>query len=244
MNQLIGEINKIIPGARLVGGSVRDYLLGMDPHDFDFCTQHKPDEIELLVKSSGKRTYTAGRRFGTIGFRHDGKFIEVTTYRNEVYDKKRQPDVEFISSIEEDLSRRDFTMNAIAYDGQDYIDPFNGVDDIDARIIRAVGDPTRRFKEDPLRMLRAVRFLAQLDFKIEEKTYRSIKKNANLILSISKERWMQELDKMLVSDNVAKGLSVLADSGLLKFIIPELALQIGYGQNCDCQELDLFEHTI
>lgn len=244
MEQLIKEVNEIIPHASLVGGSVRDEILGIEPHDFDFCTPYLPDEIEALVKKSGKRAFVTGKRFGTIGFKHDGKFIEVTTYRSEVYGKTRKPDVEYVDSLEEDLSRRDFTMNAIAYDGRNYIDPYGGRMDIGNGIVRAVGIPTHRFKEDPLRILRAARFAAQCNFNVEEKTLAAMKKNANSILRVSKERWMQELDKLLVAEYAAKGLTVLAQTGVLKFILPEIALQIAYNQNSDYHDFDLFQHTV
>lgn len=244
MQELIKDINEILPGSSLVGGSVRDMLMREEPHDYDFSTPLLPDAIEGLVKAAGKRAFITGKRFGTIGFKHDGKFIEVTTYRSEMYDKTRKPTVEYVGSIEQDLARRDFTINAIAYDGVKYTDPFGGRSDIENKTIRAVGVPTHRFKEDPLRMLRAARFAAQLDFTIEEKTFRSMKKNANSIIRVSKERWMQELDTLLISNNPQKGMYVLADTGLLKFILPELALQIAYDQNSDYHEKYLFDHTL
>lgn len=237
-------IDEIISPVYLVGGSVRDKLLGREPHDHDFATPLLPDEIETKVKEAGKRAFITGKRFGTIGFKHEGDFIEVTTFRSERYGKTRKPEVEFVTSINEDLARRDFTINAIALRGTKYIDPFNGKDDIEHRVIKAVGNPSERFNEDPLRLLRAARFAAQLDFTIEPVTYKSMTKNAHKVMSVSRERWMQELDKLLLADGVTWGLRVLAETDLLKFILPELRIQIGYDQNSDYHELDLWEHTL
>lgn len=203
-------IEDIISPSYLVGGSVRDKLLGREPHDYDFATPMLPDDIESKVKEAGKRAFITGKRFGTIGFKHDGDFVEVTTFRSERYGKTRKPEVEFVTSINEDLSRRDFTINAIALRGTKYIDPFDGRKDLEDRIIKAVGNPSERFNEDPLRMLRAARFASQLGFTIESKTLASIKKNAHKILGVSRERWIQELDKLLLGDHVANGLRVLA----------------------------------
>jgi putative nucleotidyltransferase with HDIG domain len=237
------NIEEILSPAYIVGGSVRDKLLDRDPHDYDFTTPLLPDDIETAIKKSGRRAYTTGKRFGTIGFNHQGKFIEVTTFRSEKYNSNRKPDVEFVTSIDTDLSRRDFTMNAIALRNNRYIDPFGGRNDINNRIIRSVGNPTLRFTEDPLRMLRAARFVGQLGFTIEESTLISMKKNAYKVMEVSRERWMQELDKLLVSDNVVSGLDVLMETDLLRFLLPELRIQYGYNQNSDYHELTLWEHT-
>lgn len=237
-------IDDIIPVNYLVGGSVRDKLLGKEPKDWDYCTPMLPDEIEAAVKLAGKRAFVTGKRFGTIGFKHDDKFIEVTTFRTEVYGKTRKPEVEYVDSITDDLSRRDFTINAIAEGGGKLIDPFGGRKDLEAKIIRAVGNPTIRFKEDPLRMLRAARFVSQLGFEVEDKTFNSIKKNAHKILNVSKERWMQELDKLLVGDNTGQAIRFLYETDLIKFMLPEMRLQWEYDQNSDYHELSLLEHSI
>ena len=244
MNELVEKVEQIIDPAYLVGGPVRDTLLGRKPKDFDFASPLVPDEIEQHVKAAGKRAYITGKRFGTVGFTVNGQFVEVTTFRSETYGKTRKPEVEFVGSINEDLSRRDFTINAIAQRKGKLIDPFDGQEDLSSRVIRAVGNPSVRFNEDPLRMLRAARFVAQLDFSIEEKTLASIRKNAHKVMNVSKERWIQELDKLLIADNATKGLQVLADSDLLKFVLPELRLQVGYDQNSDWHDLTLWEHTL
>lgn len=237
-------IDEILVPNYMVGGSVRDVLLGVEPKDYDFATPLLPDEIEQKVREAGRRPFVTGKRFGTIGFKFDDKFVEVTTFRSEQYGKTRKPEVRFVSSITEDLSRRDFTINAIAKRGDKLIDPFGGQVDIQKRIIRAVGNPSERFNEDPLRMLRAARFSSQLGFYIEPETFKSIKKHANKILSVSKERWVQELDKLLVGDYVYLGLNALWESGLMMFMLPELYLQKDYDQNSDWHEFTLSEHSL
>lgn len=237
-------IDDIIPENYLVGGSVRDTLLGKPPKDYDFCTPMLPDDIEAAVKHAGKRAFITGKRFGTVGFKHNGEFVEVTTFRSEVYGKTRKPEVQFVSSLQEDLSRRDFTINAMAMKDGKVFDPYGGRNDLDNKLIRAVGNPTLRFKEDPLRMLRAIRFSSQLGFDIEEKTFSSIKKNAHKILEVSKERWVQELDKTLTGDNLEKAIYALYETDLVKFILPEMRIQYGYDQNSDYHQLTLLEHSV
>lgn len=244
MKEIADIVETIITPSYLVGGSVRDTLLGKPPKDYDFATPLLPDEIENLVKSSGRRAFITGKRFGTIGFKCEKDFVEVTTFRAERYGKTRKPEVRYVTSITEDLSRRDFTINAIAMRHNKTIDPFNGQADIDAKLIRAVGNPTERFNEDPLRMLRAVRLVAQLGFSIEGKTHKSIVKNAHKILSVSKERWTQELDKLLLGEYCAEGLLALFTTDLVKFLLPEIRLQHNYDQNSDWHDLTLLEHTI
>lgn len=240
------EVASILgPDVYLVGGSVRDLVLGKEPKDYDFCAPYSPDDMEVRVRATGKRVYVAGKRFGTIGFKSNGQIVEVTTFRTERYDhKSRKPEVEFVSDINQDLGRRDFTINAMAMRGDRLIDPFGGRIDILARKIKPVGDGTERIKEDPLRMLRAARFAAQLDFEVDPHFIGLMRKHAQKIMQVSRERWVQELDKLLVSEHPEKGLQVLADSYLLKFMFPELWLQIGYDQNSPYHELTLWEHTL
>lgn len=244
MTPLTKGIDDIISPSYLVGGSVRDLLLGREPKDYDYCTPLLPDDIEQKVKDAGKRAFITGKRFGTIGFKKDGEFVEVTTFRTEVYGKTRKPEVEFVTSLQEDLSRRDFTINAIALKGKKIVDPFGGREDLDNKLIKCVGNSTLRFKEDPLRMLRAVRFVSQLGFSIDKATHKSITKNAHLITTVSRERWGQELDKILTGEYVSKALYNLLDTDLIKFILPELRLQVGFNQNSRYHNLSLIEHTI
>lgn len=244
--EIIRAANEIISPVYLVGGSVRDLLLGIPPHDFDFSTPLSPDEIENRVRAAGKRPYTVGKRFGTIGFKVNEHFVEVTTFRTETYrPHSRKPDVTFIDDITHDLSRRDFTINAMALrkDGS-LIDPFHGYDDLEHGIIRTVNKPFDRYNEDPLRMLRAARFASQLGFEINEESTIQAEKKAAKILEISKERWGQELDKLLVGRHVEKGLSFLEKTSLLRYMLPELAIQIGFDQDSPYHALNLWQHTL
>lgn len=224
---MYNEVEKIVSPVYMVGGSVRDIILGREPKDYDFTTPLTPDEIEAAAKAAGRRAYLIGKKFGTIGFKVAGphgkfEYVEVTTFRSERYNPgSRKPEVEFVTDLKEDLSRRDFTINAIAYDGDKYIDPYGGRLHIMARKIKSVGEAKDRFKEDPLRMLRAARFAAQLDFEVDPNMIGKIRAMAHTIVTVSRERWVQELDKLLVSRNVMKGLDVLADTYLLRFMLPE-----------------------
>jgi len=248
--QIIKAVNEIISPVYLVGGACRDILLYKEPKDYDFTTPLSPDEIEDRVRKAGRRPYLIGKKFGTVGFKvsvgiNQWAYVEVTTFRSEQYTPgNRKPEVEFVSALAEDLKRRDFTINSIASKNFKVIDPFDGQKDLVNKIIKCVGIPTHRFKEDPLRMLRACRFASTLGFDIEEKTFNSMKKHAIKILEVSKERWGAELDKLLVSDNPVKGLRYLMESRLLHYMIPELGLQYKYDQNSPHHNLDLWEHTL
>ncbi|KKN47031.1 hypothetical protein LCGC14_0667230 [marine sediment metagenome] len=238
------KVKEIINPVYACGGCVRDVFLGKIPNDYDFATPLTPDEIEAKVKASGRRAYLTGKRYGTIGFKLDGEFIEVTTFRSEKYIKgSRKPQVEFVKNITHDLSRRDFTINAIATRGKRILDPFNGRKDLRLGKIRAVGTASHRFREDPLRMLRACRFASQLGFNIEDITLKAIEKLNYKILEVSKERWMAELDKLLLGADVIFGLDYMMITGLFRYIIPELFLQYQYNQNSCYHALDLWTHT-
>ncbi|MCX6813349.1 MAG: CCA tRNA nucleotidyltransferase, partial [Candidatus Azambacteria bacterium] len=210
--------------AYAVGGCVRDFILGREPYDWDITTNAKPEEIQKIFKKS-----VYENDFGTVAVNTESKnerlkIIEITTYRvEEKYTDKRHPDiVKFTNKIDDDLSRRDFTINAIAYDGKKFIDPFNGQKDIKNKIIRAVGEPDKRFNEDALRLIRAIRFAVQLNFAIEEKTAKAIKENSNDIVAISKERIRDELIKTIMTPRPSSGFELLRQFGLLGHIIPEL----------------------
>ena len=244
----VAEAVRIFAGdAVLVGGCVRDLVMGREPSDFDLASPLLPDEIEARIRAAGRRAYGVGKRFGTVGFRMGGHVIEVTTYRTEVYEEgSRKPTVDFVPDLTTDLSRRDFTCNAMALklpEGK-LNDPFGGRKDIAAGVLRCVGKAPLRFREDPLRLLRAARFAAQLGFVVEAETERSATKLAHKILSVSKERWGIELDKLLVSANVGAGLRFLAQTRLLNYMLPELAIQVGYDQRSPYHALDLWEHTM
>jgi tRNA nucleotidyltransferase (CCA-adding enzyme) len=248
---LDNEIKKIFGATPIyyVGGVCRSLLLGYKPNDIDMATPISPDEIEKAIRKAGRKPYLVGKRFGTIGFKVETetgyKYVEVTTFRNEQYKEgSRKPEVSFVKDITADLSRRDFTINALALRDGKLIDPFNGQEDLKNGIIKAVGQPSHRFKEDPLRMLRACRFASQLGFNIEEKTFESMKQLNYKILEVSRERWMIELDKLLMTDKPVIGLNYLMESRLLNFMIPELALQYKYEQNNPHHEYDLWTHTL
>lgn len=185
--------------AFVVGGAVRDYLLNKKPLDYDIATNATPGEIKTLF--ADKKTFDTGIKHGTVSVMIKKRRIEITTFRQEnKYEKYRRPDqVVFIHDLEKDLSRRDFTMNAIAYHNQMH-DYFNGVEDIKNKIIRCVGDPSIRFQEDALRILRALRFSCQLGFQIEEQTKKAIFDHKQLLIHISKERILDEWAKMIRHD--------------------------------------------
>lgn len=204
----------------IVGGCVRDYLLGFEPKDFDITTDAMPQDIKNIFI----HTIDTGIEHGTVTVVLDKQNFEVTTYRidGEYKDNRRPESVVFSKKIDEDLSRRDFTMNAIAYSvNKGFIDPFGGRDDINNKIIKGVGDASKRFKEDALRMMRGVRFSAQLGFNIEEKTFLSIKEDASLIENISIERTRDEFLKLIKSDYIEK-LNLLEETNLYKYFIPEI----------------------
>jgi len=211
----------------LVGGAVRDFLLGKKPKNFDFTTNATPEKIQSLFPNS-----FYNNTYGTVSIPLEIEdlsslqktIVEITPFRKEEeYTDFRHPEkIEWAKTLEEDLARRDFTINAIAYDGKKIIDPYYGQKDLKEKIIRCVGDPDKRFTEDALRLLRAIRFASQLGFLIEEKTRKAIEKNSQLITKISWERIRDEFLKILKSDHPAEGVLFLRNTGLLKYILPEL----------------------
>jgi tRNA nucleotidyltransferase (CCA-adding enzyme) len=230
--------------AYIVGGSVRDSKIGVSlPKDYDVTTNALPEEIIKLFD----KTIPTGIEHGTVTVMINGEGYEVTTYRidGEYLDNRRPDVVTFVSNLKEDLARRDFTINSLAFNEEDgLIDYFGGIEDLDNKIIRAVGEPNKRFQEDALRMLRAIRFSARLGFQIEERTLEAIKANCQLILNVSNERIRDELCKMLVSNNPKKGLRLLEETKLLEFILPELQAAVGFNQKNPHHDKDVFEHIL
>lgn len=248
--------------AFVVGGSVRDILLGVTPKDWDVTTNATPEDIQKLFP---KHFYA--NRFGTVTVQTGSedlilREIEVTTYRTETgYSDNRHPDaVKFVTSLSEDLARRDFTINAMAavpadmyqsIEGVDaaviedtaVIDLFGGIQDLHKKVIRAVGDPNERFTEDALRMMRAVRFSAELDFDIEEETFAAVKKLAASLESVSGERIRDELIKIVMSSSPEHGFNLLERAGLLEVLFPEIAEGVGVGQNKH-HIYTVFEHNV
>ena len=212
VNFILNELTKNAYEAYVVGGSIRDSLMGKTPSDWDMSTNATPDAIINIFSTLGLKTISTGKLFGTITLLIHNQPYEITTFRTESnYEDNRKPsNVTFSSSIDEDLRRRDFTINSLAYDPhRGLIDLFHGVEDIHNKIIRAVGDPEERFQEDALRILRAIRFASQLDFTIHPKTAEAMDQHRELVKTLSKERVRTELDKIIMSDRPTLGLKLL-----------------------------------
>jgi len=274
VKKILQDLQKAGFEAYIVGGCVRDFLLEKEPKDWDVTTNAKPEEIQKIFPDSFYEN-----NFLTVTARTGSKKpelaeIEITTYRFEAkYSDKRHPDeVKYAKTLEEDLARRDFTVNAIALDLKigtlknslkienlklKIIDPFKGRDDLENKIIRAVGEPEKRFSEDALRMLRAVRFATVLEddfsrqeagprqrrWKIEDKTAEAIKKNSIWLEAISEERIRDEFVKIIMSDRAENGIELLRELGLLKYIVPELLENYGVAQNKH-HIYDCYQHAI
>ncbi|WP_343999493.1 CCA tRNA nucleotidyltransferase [Streptomyces thermocarboxydovorans] len=230
----------------LVGGSVRDALLGRLGNDLDFTTDARPQDVLRIVRPWADAVWDVGIAFGTVGAQKDGFQIEVTTYRSEAYDRtSRKPQVSYGDSIEEDLVRRDFTVNAMAVSLPEkvFIDPHGGLDDLAARVLRTPGTPEASFSDDPLRMMRAARFAAQLDFDVAPEVVAAMTEMAGRIEIVSAERVRDELNKLILSSNPRKGLTLLVDTGLADHVLPELpALRLESDEHH--RHKDVYEHTL
>lgn len=231
----------------LVGGAVRDLLCGGEARpDLDFATPTLPEDTERILQRGGYKTYAPGRRFGTIAATANGATVEVTTFRcEEQYAPgSRHPEVRYGGTITEDLARRDFTMNAIAMgaDGN-LVDPYDGSGAIRSRRIAVPGDIESTMRDDPLRLLRLARFIAQLEFRPTRRLADAARDLAFLITSVSRERWKRELDKLLVGVGVASALDFLMESRLLTFMLPELTPMRGFEQRDRHHHKDVWEHT-
>lgn len=221
-----------------VGGCIRDAFLGREVKDWDIASSAHPEEVMKIFPESFSEN-----KFGTVTLKPDEikrlnpkselEKIEITTFRSEngYADKRRPTEVKFGVTLEEDLARRDFTINAIAFDGENVADPYNGRDDLTKKIIRAVGEPDERLNEDALRMMRAVRIAAEIEFEIEKNTFQSIKKHSDWLKLISAERKRDEFSRIIKSERAEWGTRLLVDAGLMDHIIPELNQGIGIGQN-------------
>lgn len=240
---IIDKLNENGYEAFLVGGCVRDIILEIKPKDFDITTNALPAQVMAIFN----KTIPTGIKHGTVTVLLNDTPYEVTTYRidGDYKDNRRPEDVRFVSSLKEDLSRRDFTINALAYNNKEGLkDFFNGTEDLSLRLIRAVGDADKRFQEDALRMLRAIRFSCQLNFNIHEKTLEAIKNQGSLILNISSERIRDELCKILLSPNASKGFRLLNTTRILNYILPELQKTVDFDQRTPYHHKDVFEHTL
>lgn len=238
----------------LVGGSVRDALLGRLGNDLDFTTDARPDDVLKIVRPWADSVWEVGIAFGTVGVQKEGRGgdgrqdfqIEVTTYRSEAYDRtSRKPEVSYGDSIEDDLVRRDFTVNAmaVALPQKEFIDPYGGLQDLAAGVLRTPGTPEASFSDDPLRMLRAARFAAQLDFEVAPDVVAAMKAMAERIEIVSAERVREELNKLILSGHPRKGLALLVDTGLAERVLPELpALRLESDEHH--RHKDVYEHSL
>ncbi|GAA0902150.1 CCA tRNA nucleotidyltransferase [Streptomyces thermoalcalitolerans] len=238
----------------LVGGSVRDTLLGRLGNDLDFTTDARPEDVLKIVRPWADAVWDVGIAFGTVGAQKQVRVedadrcfqIEVTTYRSEAYDRSsRKPEVSYGDSIEEDLVRRDFTVNAmaLALPEKKFIDPHGGLADLEARVLRTPATPEESFSDDPLRMMRAARFAAQLDFEVAPEVVAAMKEMSARIEIVSAERIRDELNKLILSDHPRKGLTLLVDTGLADHVLPELpALRLESDEHH--RHKDVYDHTL
>jgi poly(A) polymerase len=232
----------------LVGGPVRDAILGRLGNDLDFTTDALPLESKKILKIWGESIWDTGIEFGTVAAKRGDTTVEVTTYRSDKYDpESRKPEVEFGDNIAGDLSRRDFTVNCMALElttaTPEFIDPFNGLADLAKQILRTPVTPQQSFSDDPLRMMRAARFASQLNFEIEETTLLAMEDMASRISIVSAERIRDEFTKLLMSNNPRRGISIMVDTGLAALVIPEipkLKLEIDEHHH----HKDVYEHSI
>ena len=227
----------------LVGGCVRDSLMGKEPHDYDITTSATPDEMKRCF--AGEKVIETGVRHGTLTVVSDSNNVEVTTFRvdGEYEDNRHPTQVSFTHRLQDDLSRRDFTVNAMAYSPErGVVDIFDGQKDIERRLIRCVGDPDKRFNEDALRILRALRFSSALDFDIDKNTDESIRKNKGLLKNISSERMYSELVKIILGNGAERVL--LSYPEVIAEILPELSDCMGFEQNNPYHCYDVYTHTV
>ena len=241
-NEIVEKLEEVGYDTYLVGGCVRDELLSRDNFDIDITSQARPDEILQVFKDY--KTIDIGKKFGTIKVILNSCEYEITTMRTEnAYDDKRHPSlVYYTDDIYEDLKRRDFTINAMAKRKGRIIDPFNGKDDLEKKIIRAVGNPYDRISEDRLRSLRACRFATVLDFNIDHDLKEAIKSQS--IDDISKERIQDEINKILLAARPSKGIRLLDELNLLESIFPEVKKTVGFDQHSSHHADDVFNHTL
>jgi poly(A) polymerase len=232
----------------LVGGPVRDAILGRLGNDLDFTTSAMPDATKAILSAWGDAVWDQGAKFGTIAAKKGEVTVEVTTYRSDIYDpESRKPEVDFGDSIIGDLGRRDFTVNAMALElttpTPEFIDPFDGVADLAKRILRTPGAATDSFSDDPLRMMRAARFMSQLNFDVHPEVIEAMRSMADRISIISAERVRDELTKTLMSESPRQGLTLLVETGIAALVLPELPmLKLEIDEHH--HHKDVYEHTL
>lgn len=241
---ILNELNKAGYEAYVVGGCVRDMVMGRKPHDYDICTAASPNEIIYIFNTKNYEVLPTGIQHGTVSIVIDKEIFEVTTFRidGEYLDGRHPSSIEFTTDIEKDLARRDFTINAMAYaSSTGLIDPFSGLQDIANKVIRTVGNPKDRFNEDALRIMRALRFQSVLGFTIEFSTVTEMLAQKENLLKISKERINAELNKMFSGAHLLKSLGCF--SRIILPIIPEIKNMMGFAQNNPYHAYDVWTHT-
>ncbi|WP_456694990.1 CCA tRNA nucleotidyltransferase [Aeromicrobium sp. P5_D10] len=249
-NSFLAELGVLFAEAghelAIVGGPVRDAVLGRPGNDWDFTTSARPDDIERIAKGWADAIWDIGREFGTIGLRKGDHQLEITTYRSDEYDTaSRKPEVKFGDTLEGDLARRDFAVNAMAIrlPSGEFVDLFGGLDDIDNQLIRTPVTPEQSFSDDPLRMMRAARFVAQLDFTAAPDVIAAATAMADRLEIVSAERVRDELNKLLLSQHPVEGLRLLVDTGLAERMLPELpALKLERDEHH--RHKDVYEHSL
>jgi poly(A) polymerase len=247
---LLSKLGKLFQTAgyelALVGGPVRDAFLGRTTTDLDFTTSANPDQILQVLKGHVDAQWDVGREFGTIGARIGEDTVEITTYRADSYDSEsRKPVVAFGNNLEDDLFRRDFTVNSMALRLPEgiFVDPFNGLSDLIDGVIKTPGKPEDSFSDDPLRIMRAARFASQLGFMVHEDTFRAMKAMADRIEIVSSERIQVEISKLILGANPREGLELLVDSGIAELVFPELpSLKLEVDEHH--HHKDVYEHTL
>lgn len=242
---ILNKLNEEGFDAYIVGGCVRDKLLGLVPHDYDITTSARPEEIKKVFKDY--KTILVGQEFGTVGILIGESLYEVTTFRIDgKYLNFRKPEnVTFSKSLREDLKRRDFTINAMAMDSSGRLyDPFGGKNDLGEKILRAVGDPHDRIREDAIRILRAIRFAGRFDLYIEDELFDAISLERDLLKKISPERIFDEFSKMITSDRPSYYLLLMEEAGILDVIFPDLQRTVGFSQFSPYHDKTLFDHLI
>ena len=229
----------------IVGGCLRDILLGIRPNDFDITTNARPSQVKEVFREY--KIFDYGIKYGTITVEYRDRLYEITTFRSEgTYSDNRRPDrVLFLDSIDEDLARRDFTINAMAMDkSYNIYDPFNGIRDLKNKIIRSCGDANKRIEEDALRILRAIRFATRFKFYLDEELFDAISLNRNLLKNIARERIFSEICKIITYDNPSYGFLLIEETGILDILFPSLRKTVGFDQKTPWHDRNLFDHLL
>ncbi|MGH3178973.1 MAG: CCA tRNA nucleotidyltransferase, partial [Streptosporangiaceae bacterium] len=230
----------------LVGGPVRDVLLGQQPGDLDLTTDATPDQVLTMASGWADRTWEVGIAFGTVGLRKANAVFEITTYRSEQYERtSRRPDVQYGTSLEEDLGRRDFTVNAMAarLPGYDFTDPFGGFEALREKVLRTPGPPERSFGDDPLRILRAARFAAKLGFTVADDVRAAMTDQAKRLEIVSAERITSELTKLMLTPDPALGIDVLVQTGVSDEVLPEVS-RLRMETDEHHRHKDVYQHSL